>query len=310
MTVAETSTRTSIQPESQVQRTTEVHYRAALPDDVPEMTDLFLSAVGNLYTRNNVSASPPPRGAVLVGYEHLRSTGIFHVAEMEGEIIAIAGAIVRDHLWFLSAFWARPDLQRKGIGMPLLRRVWNAGQAAAATNFFTWSSVDPTAMAAYMKLGMLPGTQILHFEGIPRHFSEAPAGYVPADLERSVATAMDRELLGTGREVDHEFWTRAGAAGRQVLHKAKVAGYYYINKGVLGPLAWKEPQDGKAVLALALGEATESEQGTRLAVPGMNHTALRFVLDAGLRLTSFSHLLTTAPVGRLEQYLPSGPSLF
>jgi GNAT superfamily N-acetyltransferase len=67
-----------------------------------------------------------------MGYEHVRSTGIFHVAELEGRIVAIAGAILRDHLWYLSAFWARPGLQRRGIGMPLLRRVWNAGQQAGA----------------------------------------------------------------------------------------------------------------------------------------------------------------------------------
>ena len=42
----------------------------------------------------------------------------------------------------------------------------------------------------------------------------------------------------------------------------------------------------------------------------MNHDALRFCFGAGLRLTGFAHLFTSAPFGQLEQYLPSGPALF
>jgi hypothetical protein len=42
----------------------------------------------------------------------------------------------------------------------------------------------------------------------------------------------------------------------------------------------------------------------------MNHAALRFALDSGLRLTGFNHLLISAPFAHLEQYIPSGPSLF
>jgi hypothetical protein len=42
----------------------------------------------------------------------------------------------------------------------------------------------------------------------------------------------------------------------------------------------------------------------------MNHTALRYALAVGLRLTGFAHLLTNAPLLRLPYYLPSGPALF
>jgi hypothetical protein len=45
-------------------------------------------------------------------------------------------------------------------------------------------------------------------------------------------------------------------------------------------------------------------------VPGMNHAALRYAFGAGMRLTSYAHLLTSAPFGHLERYLPSGPQLF
>jgi GNAT superfamily N-acetyltransferase len=288
----------------------EIQYRPAQPEDVPEMADLFLEAVSNMYARNNISAAVPPRPAVLLGYEHVRATGIFHVAELEDRIVAIAGAIVRDHLWYLSSFWARPKMQRQGIGMPLLRGVWNAGREAGATVFFTWSSVDSAAMAAYMKLGMVPGYPVLLFEGTPRQLPAVASAYEVTALEKAQAMALDQEIRGTGRSVDHDFFDSWGLQGHQVIRAGEVVGYYYLGKGGVGPAAWKKSQHGEPVLSLACREAAKTAPQIRLSIPGINHSALRFAFDADLRLASFAHFLTSAPFGQMAQYLPSGPGLY
>jgi hypothetical protein len=264
-----------------------------------------------MLARNGRSANPPPLPTIVASYQHVLSTGVFHVAEAEGRIAAIAGAIVRDDLWHLSAFWARPSLQRQGIGMPLLRSVRDAGKEAGATTFFTWSSVDPTAMASYMKLGMYPGYPILSFGGPPKRVPNPAPGYEVAPLERARAMALDQGIRGTRRPLDHDYWGgRPSVRGRQVLRAGEVVGYYYIGAGSVGPAGWRRPEDGAAVLALAFREAVETSQEIRLAVPGINHLAIRFALDSGLRLGSFSHFLTTAQFGRIEQYIPSGPGLY
>src|SRR5687768_17024473 len=134
----------------------EVQYRVATPDDIPSMVDLFIHAVTAMLSRHGINAPIPPADGVAPVYEHIRSTGIFHVAEIDGQIVGIAGGVVRGTTWFLSGFWTRVDLRQRGIGMPLLRRVWDAGVGAGAKQFFVWSSPDPTAMASYMKLGMMP----------------------------------------------------------------------------------------------------------------------------------------------------------
>ncbi len=198
---------------------TEVRYRAVRREDIPAMADVALESGGDLYSRNNVSAPLPPRPAVLVAYEHYLSTGIFHLAELDGQIVAIASAVIRDQIWYLNSFWVRPNQQRKGIGMPLLRLVWNAGKEAGASIFFTHASMDMTAMAAYMKLGMLPGHQILYFGGKPERLPPEPSGYEVATLDKQAAMDIDREIRGTEREPDHEFWLSSGLfQGRQVLH--------------------------------------------------------------------------------------------
>jgi GNAT superfamily N-acetyltransferase len=233
------------------------------------------------------------------------------LAELEGQILAIACAVVRDQIWCLSLFWARPNQQRKGIGMPLLKTVWNAGKEAGASIFFTHSSMDMTAMAAYMKLGMLPGHQILYFGGKPERLSSKPSGYEVATLDKQAAIDIDREIRGTGREPDHEFWLGApGFEGRQVLHNGRVIGYYYHYGGTIGPAAWKRTQDAEVMMTLACREAAETAPEIRFSVPGINHAVLRFAFDSGMRLTDCFHFLTTAPFGRLDQYISSGPSLY
>jgi len=288
----------------------EFQCRPARPEVVPEMADLFLEAVSNMYARHNITAAVPPRPAVLLGYEHVRATGIFHVAELEGRIAAIAGAIIRDHLWYLSSFWARPNLQRQGIGMPLLKGVWNAGREAGATVFFTWSSIDSAAMAAYMKLRMVPGYPVLLFEGTPQKLPSVASAYEVATLEQSQAMALDQEIRGTGRRVDHDFFEKWGLQGRQVIRAGEVVGYYYLGKGGIGPVAWKKSHESEPVLTLACREAVIATPQIRLSIPGINHSALRFTFDSGLRLTSFAHFLTSAPFGQMAQYLPSGPGLY
>lgn len=286
-------------------------YRPARLEEIPAAVDLFHTSLADVYARYGVNTPLPERQMVLLHYRHIFRTGIFQVAEVEGKLAAIGHAIVRDQLWFLSGFWALPALQGQSIGGPLLRRVWAEGEAAGARKFFTWSSIDLTAMASYMHVGMLPGYQLLTFIGSPDKLPERPNDYEVETLSLSNAIELDKQVRETGREVDHKFWlNESGHAGRQVLRDGQVVGYYYFNQGVVGPAVWLDASDAAALFALSCHEAAAQAQPLRLMIPGLNHAALRFALQAGLRLTGYSHLLMTAPIGRMEQYLPSGPSLF
>ena len=195
--------------------------------------------------------------------------------------------------------------------MPLLRRVWNAGKEAGASIFFTHSSMDMTAMAAYLKLGMLPGHQILYFGGKPERLPSKPIGYEVAKLDKHVAMEIDREIRGTGREPDHDFWLGSdGLQGRQVLKNGRIIGYFYQGRGNIGPAAWKRPQEAEVVMTLACREAAEISPEISFMVPGINLAVLKFAFDSGMRLTNCFHFLTSAPFGRMHQYIPSGPALY
>jgi GNAT superfamily N-acetyltransferase len=293
-------------------RMEEVQYRPVRETELVETVEIFMTAVADMYERHGVKSSLPERASIETGYRHVFETGIFQVAEVEGQVAAICNGVVRDQVWFLSGFWLLPQFQRRGIGGPLLKRVRDEGERAGATTFFTWSSVDMTAMASYMKQGMLPGYQILTFTGpLKRELPGEHEGYAVRPLAMACATELDAEVRATGREIDHRFWlTRSGHQGRQLMRDGRAVGYYYFNQGTVGPAAWAHADDALPLIEAACREAALDSERIRLMIPGVNHTAIRFALDSGLRLGAYSHLLTTAPFGRMEQYLPSGPLLF
>jgi GNAT superfamily N-acetyltransferase len=288
-----------------------VQYRLAREAELPQTVELFLTTVADLRARQNLQWPLPPREYVLKAYSHIWRTGLFHVAEVDGKVIAICHAVVRGHLWFLSGFWTHPTLQGQKIGGPLLRRVWEEGERAGASIFFTWSSTDLQAMAAYMKFGMLPGYQALTFAGVAHNLKGRGGVYETQPLDPSNAMAIDEKIRATRREMDHTFWfSEMKAQARQVSLGGNVVGYYYFNQGTIGPAAWLEEKNAEALMESACREASKESEQVRMMIPGPNHAAIRFALKVGLKLSAYAHLLTTASFGQMEKYLASGPSLY
>lgn len=288
----------------------EVRYRPVTEAEVPEAVDLFLTTMTDMHSRQGQQRKPPDRALRESEYRHIYRTGIFHVAEVDGRLGAVCNSIVRDGIWFLSGFWVHPELQNRRIGGPLLRQVWEAGAAAGAHTFCVWASSDPTAMAAYMKLGMMPGHQIMVFGGPVANPPEAPYGYQAQPLAMETAMRLDLQVRGAAREVDHRYWLEErGLTGRQVMQGGEPVGYYYLDKGALGACGWLAPEHGDPVLALALREAA-GVGDTLLAIPGVNHAAIQMAYRAGVRFQRFAHFLTTRPFGQMDRYIASGTAFY
>ena len=232
------------------------------------------------------------------------------MAELDGRIVALACATMREAQWFLSGFWAAPDLRLHGIGGPLLREVFDDGARRGATSFYVWASVDEAALAAYMKLGMLPGTQLFTFQSEPARLPAVRQGYASAAATYETIAALDRDAVGVERRVDHDYWSAHGFALRAVTRGDRVVGFYYLIDGIVGPAAWASDVDGEEVLGFAMREVATTHSVVAMSIPGTNHVALRVALGSGLRLIRLSHLLWTRPIGDMTRYVPSGPMLF
>jgi GNAT superfamily N-acetyltransferase len=285
-------------------------YRALGADEIAIAADVFVTSLEDLIRRFGLPPAPFTRDSVRPLFGHLQRTGIFDVAEVDGRVVSICAATVREDVWFLSMFWTLPELQRRGVGRPLLDRVWQRGLDAGAKRQFVWSSVDPAAMATYMRKGMLPGCQLLAFAGVPASVADAPAGYATTDWSAEHASAIDRSVRGCAQLDDHAFWAESGSVRRDVVRGAERVGYFHARGGAIGPAAWSDDAHADAVLSLAAAAAAQQAKEIRIAVPGFNHAAIRFALARGLKLMLAPHLLMTHPLGDLARYVPSGPALF
>jgi GNAT superfamily N-acetyltransferase len=286
-------------------------YRSLRREEVPIAAELFLISLAELARKHGLPAplSYTP-ASVVPGYEHLFETGIFEVAELDGKIVGIAAAVVRDAIWYLAMFWVLPEHKLKGIGRPLLERVRRLGDEQGASVRCVWSSIDFTAIASYLKLGMMPAGPIFTFSGPLEKPPLAPPEARLRELDAQQANAIDRVVRGAVRERDHAFWRRRGMLAYQLEIEHGVAGYFYVKDGVIGPAAWLDATSGDALLSHALQQASSQAAEVKLVALGVNQTAIRQATTAGLRLVSASHFLSSAVIGKLDCYLPSGPALF
>jgi hypothetical protein len=283
-----------------------ITHRRGEARDVPIAAELFVEALIDLCRRNGVSLAAPTPANMLPAYAHLHATGVFEVAEEDGAMVAFAMGLVRDGHFFLSMFWTRPTRQRRGIGRPLLDRVWSEARARGARTYAVWSSIDWPAIGLYLRFGMRPLGPIFTMGGVPRTKLEIDVEIAP--LEAGVAERIDRDVRGSERAVDHAFFAREKKTARVVRVGDRVLGYFYEHDGRIGPVAWSEAASGPRVLAAAI--ASTRGPSIVLAIPGPNRTALDLAVALGLEIQGTSHYMASEVVGRIDQYLPSGPALF
>src|SRR4029079_4835776 len=101
--------------------------------------------------------------------------------------------------------------------------------------------------------------------------ADGGAGLETAPLTPEAAASIDRTIRGVPRIVDHECWARkAGVVARSVTKRGRLAGYYYADKGQIGPVAWLSSEDGASVIAHAMHEAERDASEVKIVVTGMN----------------------------------------
>jgi len=292
----------------------QIIYRSIQESEIEEATALFIRSVTDLMQRNKLPVPPFTVENRLPLYEHIFRTGQFEIAEQDGKIVAIANGLLRGDVWFLSGFWALPEIQKNKIGKPLLQRIWKKAQNLGARTAFTWSSIDFAAIGSYLKMGMMPITQLLTFSGKPdiSSFSKSStdANFKLQPIQGNFVHDLDKKIRGATREVDHAFWYENGAQGYQIHLEAGAVGYFYIQNGVIGPVAWSEQKYATGILKTVLDQAANSSNEVRITIPGSCHEAIQMALANDLKLTAMAHLMATACFGLHNQYLPSGPLLY
>jgi GNAT superfamily N-acetyltransferase len=229
------------------------------------------------------------------------------VAELDGEIVGVALALVREDVWGLSLFGVKPELQGQGIGGPLLEGALRAAEGCRGGIIL--SSSDPRAMRRYFRAGFRVHPCVAAAGEINR--ARIPAGLRarPGDLESEADRATIDVASRFVRSASHleDVGTMVANGGRLL---------------VIDDVGWAVGRDGAPAVVAALDEEAATDLTWSCLATGEagapthidfitqgNDWAVALALDAGLSLTPDGPTFVRGELGPLAPYLPSGAYL-
>ena len=283
--------------------------RSASVADIPAMLDVFFRAMEDLDQRRKRTVQPRNTGPLEQHFRHLLATdhGSSVVADDAGRVVAFGILNVRGRRGFLSFLFVVPEWQARGLGRAVLAECLRG--AAGIEHLATCAEADqPTSTGLYASLGMAPRVPIYLLRGALTDVSlpDLPDDLRTRAIQPDAVAAMDTELLDYERRVDHAFWFEHERSG-WMLETAggELLGYGYAHRsGRLGPVAARDP----GYLPTLLGHLVRSTpvlEGWQLVVPGPAITALRPLLEAGMRIDGTAAIYCADDAGpRFDRYLP------
>jgi GNAT superfamily N-acetyltransferase len=222
------------------------------------------------------------------------------VAEVDGRIIGIAEAIVRERLWCLSMLAVEPGIQGAGVGRALMERA--AGYGGPADPGLIVSSNDPRALRLYADWGFalhptFEASGIVDRRRLPA-LGSSVCDDDSADLE--AFAGLTREVRGAPYTDELRF---AFSQGGRLLRIAD-RGFAAVNaEGLLWALVARDEEAASALLwtALALAEGPARVRW----ITGAQQWAIDIAARAGLRLVAYGALCVRGTPGPLAPLLPN-----
>ncbi len=296
-------------------------YRRGVPSDTRLCFEIFETSVDDLGRRtgggaNATAGDPNAFETRRPLFDHLAATADqWWVAEEEGgRAIGYARSIMRDGIRELTEFFVLPDAQSGGVGRGLLERAFPADGARHRAIVAT---IDPRAIARYLRAGLDGRVPLVGWEGVPRNERLA------TDLRREriergdppfdELAEVDRLILGFRRDEDHR-WLAEQRPGWIYRRGAAAVGYaYHPSRPVWGgPYAALTATDlpvliadGEAAAAAA-GHATVTFDLALTARPAIDH-----LIGRGFRVDPFVMLFfTDGSVNGFDRYVLTSPPFF
>lgn len=297
-------------------------YRRASPVDSRVCFEIFQEAIEDLGRRTGGAAdatadAPDPWAVRRPLFDHLAATGdAWWIAEdqPDGRAVGYARSIVRDGVRELTEFFVRPSAQSAGAGRALLARAFGPEGARHRAIIAT---IDPRAIARYLRTGLDVRATIVGMEATPRPVSIATdltrEPIDPDTIDLAALAWIDRALLDLRRDQDHAWFARE-RVGWLYRRAGQPAGYAYHPRRPTwgGPYAALDPADLPTLLADAESAAAAAGHGTlTFDVPLPARSAVDHLLQRGFRVDPFVMLFfSDAPADGLDRYVLTSPPFF
>jgi GNAT superfamily N-acetyltransferase len=222
------------------------------------------------------------------------------VAEVDGEVVGLSLALVRDGMWFLSLLMVHPSQQRKGLGKDLL----TAALTTSTDRSWILATADPGALRRYQRAGFDLHASYTAKGAVDRARVPAVQGIREGsyDDDRELLDAVVERGRGARMTPDIDFLNEQGARF-VVSDDAAGRGFAMLRPGAVLWLAATSEDAGRRLLWTAIAEAGDEVEVDWLAAN--QQWAIDVCLDAHLGLKGGASLcLRGQPT--MSPYLPNG----
>ena len=274
------------------------------PEDVPAAE----AVARTTFWAGHAGADEPEtveRGLRRVAHLQRTDPGGAWVAAVEGEIVGVALALVREGIWGLSLFAVAEAHRDRGIGRELLEASF--GHGADARGHLILSTESPAAMRRYARLGLDLRPCVAAAGIVDRTRLPAADGVVEAGMAGiGVADAIGRAVRGAGHGIDLE--VALDDPGAKLL-LAEDRAFAVVREERIMLLAGLDDAAATRVLATALAATPAGATVSVDFLTAGQDWAVRACLDAGLVLSPEGPFFTGGDLGPLRPYVPSGAYL-
>jgi GNAT superfamily N-acetyltransferase len=235
-----------------------------------------------------------------IAYPWQTDPGGAFVAELDGHVIGVAEAIVRERLWCLSMLAVEPGIQSGGAGRALMERVEQYG--GAADPGLIVSSNDPRALRLYADRGFALHPTFQASGEVDRRRVPALGGSVREDdgTDLEAFAELTREVRGAPYTDELHFLCAQDAR----LLRIGDRGFAAVNpEGMLWALVARDEAAASALLwnALVLADGPARVRWITAA----QQWAIDIVARAGLRIEAYGALCVRGTPGSLAPFLPN-----
>lgn len=235
-----------------------------------------------------------------IAYPWQTDPGGAFVAEVDGQVIGVAEAIVRERLWCLSMLAVEPGIQSAGAGRALMERAAQYG--GGDDPGLIVSSNDPRALRLYADCGFALYPTFEASGTVDRRRVPALGGSVREDDggDLEAFAELTREVRGAPYTDELRFLFAQGARLLRIADQ----GFAAVNsEGMLWALVARDDETASALLwkALALAEGPARVRW----ITGTQQWAINIVARAGMRLTAYGALCVRGTPGPLAPFLPN-----
>ena len=215
------------------------------------------------------------------------------VAEIDGEVVGCANAIMREGLWGLGLFAVASEHQGRGVGRRLLDAALAYGDGARGG--WIMSSEDPKAMRRYALAGF-DLRPCVAAAGMLR--TDLPAVEVDESSDLRRIEPISRAVRGAAHGDD-----LAGLPGRLLTLPG---GFAIHEEGSVRVLAALDDDTATRLLRACFAQAPRGATVQVDLLTAGQDWAIRPCLEAGLALSPSGAVFTRGDVGPMRPYVPTG----